>query len=138
VKVWGCLTPQKQKNRRRAENDDLLWIKTGNFNYAAQFPESSNLAKFGEATQNLTLKELAERFLALKETEVANTSINTYRTIIKNVLAVAGSNILASAVNKEKLLEIRKELLTGHHLPKPQYETKEPWTLGGNGQQLHD
>ena len=32
----------------------------------------------GEARQDLTIKELAEKFLALKETEVAKTSLNTY------------------------------------------------------------
>lgn len=119
-------TPKNRKTAGELRTSICYAIKTGNFNYAEQFPDSLNLSKFGEATQNLTLKELADRFLALKETEVAGTSINTYRTIIKNVLAVAGNNILASAVNKEKLLEIRKELLTGHHLPRPQYEVKEP------------
>ena len=61
-------------------------IKTGVFDYAKQFPSSRNLEKFGEARQDLTIKELAEKFLAMKETEVAKTSLNTYRAVIKNIL----------------------------------------------------
>lgn len=35
------------------------------------FPPHTIWKKFGEARQDLTIKELAEKFLALKETEVA-------------------------------------------------------------------
>ncbi|AMH30284.1 hypothetical protein DHB4_07865 [Escherichia coli K-12] len=92
-------------------------IKTGVFDYAKQFPSSRNLEKFGEARQDLTIKELAEKFLALKETEVAKTSLNTYRAVIKNILSIIGEKNLASSINKEKLLEVRKELLTGYQIP---------------------
>lgn len=91
-------------------------IKTGVFDYAKQFPSSRNLEKFGEARQDLTIKELAEKFLALKETEVAKTSLNTYRAVIKNILSIIGEKNLASSINKEKLLEVRKELLTGYQI----------------------
>lgn len=78
-------------------------IKTGVFDYAKQFPSSRNLEKFGEARQDLTIKELAEKFLALKETEVAKTSLNTYRAVIKNILSIIGEKNLASSINKEKI-----------------------------------
>lgn len=82
--------------------------------------------KFGEARQDLTIKELAEKFLALKETEVAKTSLNTYRAVIKNILSIIGEKNLASSINKEKLLEVRKELLTGYQIPKSNYIVTQP------------
>lgn len=66
--------PDTAKNRRVAGElraSVCYAIKTGVFDYAKQFPSSRNLEKFGETRQDLTIKELAEKFLALKETEVA-------------------------------------------------------------------
>ncbi|AFJ47305.1 Arm DNA-binding domain-containing protein [Shimwellia blattae] len=119
-------TPKNRKVAGELRTSICYAIKTGHFDYASQFPDSANLVKFGEASQDLTLRELADKFLSLKETEVAETSIGTYRTVVKNVLAIVGPKILASAVNKEKLMEIRKELLTGYQLPRPNYTVKEP------------
>ncbi|WP_126737896.1 Arm DNA-binding domain-containing protein, partial [Escherichia coli] len=62
--------PDTAKNRRVAgelRSSVCYAIKTGVFDYAKQFPSSRNLEKFGEARQDLTIKELAEKFLALKE-----------------------------------------------------------------------
>lgn len=119
-------TPKNRKVAGELRTSICYAIKTGNFNYAAQFPESANLSRFGESSQELTLREMADRFLSLKETEVAETTIKTYRAVVKNVLAIVGPKILASSVNKEKLMEIRKELLTGYQLPKQQYSVKTP------------
>ncbi|HAN4025025.1 TPA: Arm DNA-binding domain-containing protein, partial [Escherichia coli] len=121
--------PDTAKNRRVAgelRSSVCYAIKTGVFDYAKQFPSSRNLEKFGEARQDLTIKELAEKFLALKETEVAKTSLNTYRAVIKNILSIIGEKNLASSINKEKLLEVRKELLTGYQIPKSNYIVTQP------------
>lgn len=121
--------PDTAKNRRVAGElraSVCYAIKTGVFDYAKQFPSSRNLEKFGEARQDLTIKELAEKFLALKETEVAKTSLNTYRAVIKNILSIIGEKNLASSINKEKLLEVRKELLTGYQIPKSNYIVTQP------------
>jgi integrase len=77
----------------------------------------------------LTIGELAEKYLSLKETDVASTSIKTYRTIIKNVLLILGEKTIASSISKERILEVRKELLTGYQLPKTQYVVTEPGVL---------
>ncbi len=121
--------PDTAKNRRVAGElraSVCYAIKTGVFDYAKQFPSSRNLEKFGETRQDLTIKELAEKFLALKETEVAKTSLNTYRAVIKNILSIIGEKNLASSINKEKLLEVRKELLTGYQIPKSNYIVTQP------------
>jgi integrase len=40
-------------------------IKTGNFNYAAQFPDSPNLKRFGVESKEITVLELANKWLEL-------------------------------------------------------------------------
>ena len=57
--------PDTAKNRRVAgelRSSVCYAIKTGVFDYAKQFPSSRNLEKFGEARQDLTIKELAEKY----------------------------------------------------------------------------
>ncbi|WP_213840363.1 Arm DNA-binding domain-containing protein, partial [Escherichia coli] len=52
--------PDTAKNRRVAGElraSVCYAIKTGVFDYAKQFPSSRNLEKFGEARQDLTIKE---------------------------------------------------------------------------------
>ena len=105
--------PDTAKNRRVAgelRSSVCYAIKTGVFDYAKQFPSSRNLEKFGEARQDLTIKELAEKFLALKETEVAKTSLNTYRAVIKNILSIIGEKNLASSINSKRTA---RAVLTG-------------------------
>lgn len=119
-------TPKNRKVAGELRTSICYAIKTGNFNYAMQFPSSKKLERFGEANQELTIGELASKFLRLKEAEVAETSMNTYRRVIRNTLNIVGSNVLASSFNKERLLEIRKELLTGYQLPNGQYAVSEP------------
>lgn len=121
--------PDTAKNRKIAgelRTSIVYAVKTGTFNYASQFPNSPNLQRFGEVSKALTIGELAEKYLSLKETDVASTSIKTYRTIIKNVLLILGEKTIASSISKESILEVRKELLTGYQLPKTQYVVTEP------------
>lgn len=121
--------PDTAKNRKIAgelRTSIVYAVKTGTFNYASQFPNSPNLQRFGEVSKALTIGELAEKYLSLKETDVASTSIKTYRTIIKNVLLILGEKTIASSISKERILEVRKELLTGYQLPKTQYAVTEP------------
>lgn len=119
-------TPKNRKMAGELRTSITYAVKTGTFNYAAQFPNSPNLHRFGEVSKELTIAELAEKFLSLKETDVAATSMKTYRTILKNVLLILGERTIASSINKERILEVRKELLTGYQLPKTQYIVTEP------------
>ena len=51
---------------------------------------------------------MANHKSSLKETEVAKTSLNTYRAVIKNILSIIGEKNLASSINKEKLQPSRE------------------------------
>ncbi|MDF3737234.1 Arm DNA-binding domain-containing protein, partial [Enterobacter hormaechei] len=98
-------------------------IKTGTFIYSSQFPNSKNLQRFGESRQEVTIGELAGRWLALKEMEVAESSLNTYARVIANVMAIIGHGALLSSITKESMLEVRKELLTGYQVMKKGHKT---------------
>lgn len=117
----GLGVPDTPKNRKVAgdlRTSICYAIKTGTFNYSAQFPDSKNLGKFGEARQEITISELCAKWLSLKEMEVAESSLRTYMAVTANVIAVIGAGALLSSITKEKILEVRKELLTGYHVLK--------------------
>lgn len=71
----------------------------------------------------MTIGELAGRWLALKEMEVAESSLNTYARVIANVMAIIGHGALLSSITKESMLEVRKELLTGYQVMKKGHKT---------------
>lgn len=119
-------TPKNRKVAGELRTSICYAVKTGTFSYATQFPDSPNLSRFGEVRKSLTIGELSEKFLSLKVTEVAETSIKTYRTVLRNVLSIIGSDTLAASVSKETLMSLRKELLTGFQLPRGSYTVNEP------------
>ncbi len=84
-----------------------------------QFPSSRNLEKFCEARQDLTIKKLAEKFLALKKKLKSQKHHSTHTVaVIKNTEHNRVKKILPHRLIKKKLLEVRKELLTGYQIPK--------------------
>ncbi|TXE41381.1 site-specific integrase [Serratia marcescens] len=108
--------PDTAKNRRIA--GDLRAaicydIKTGRFDYTDRFPNSRNLAKFGIERNEITLNQLAEKWLSIKEMELATSTKGKYESKIANTLPFIGVNRLASSVRQEDILVARKEMLTG-------------------------
>jgi len=116
-------TPRNRKVAGELRTSICYAIKTGTFNYSAQFPNSKNLQRFGEARQEVTIGELSSKWLALKEMEVAESSLNTYGRVIANVMAILGPGTLLSSITKESILEVRKELLTGYQVMKKGHKT---------------
>ncbi|WP_063962150.1 tyrosine-type recombinase/integrase, partial [Enterobacter hormaechei] len=92
-------------------------IRTGTFEYAAQFPDSPNLKTFGVGKKEITVSELAEKWLDLKRMEICANALNRYESVTRNMVPRIGGNRLVSAVTKEELLYIRKDLLIGHQMP---------------------
>ncbi|WP_312077201.1 site-specific integrase [Leclercia sp.] len=118
--------PDTTKNRKVAGElraSVCFSIKTGGFNYAAQFPDSPNLKKFGVESKEITVIELARKWLELKKMEISTNAFGRYQSIIRNMLPRIGENRLASSVTQEDLLFIRKDLLTGHQVLKKGHQT---------------
>ncbi|HDS9898464.1 TPA: DUF3596 domain-containing protein [Klebsiella aerogenes] len=129
LRIWfiykGCRVreslgvPDTPKNRKLAgelRSSVCFLIKTGSFNYAEKFPSSPNLKKFGAETKEITVFELANKWLELKKMEITSNAFGRYKSIIRNMIPRIGESRLASSVTKEDLLFIRKELLTGYQL----------------------
>ena len=116
-------TPKNRKVAGELRASVCFSIKTGNFNYAAQFPDSPNLKKFGVESKEITVMELAKKWLELKRMEISTNAMSRYTSIARNMVPRIGGDRLASAVTQEDLLFIRKELLTGYHVLKTGQKT---------------
>lgn len=111
--------PDTIKNRKIAgdlRTSVCFAIRTGTFDYAAQFPASPHLKTFGLGNKEITVKELEEKWLDLKKMEISTNALHRYESILRNVVPRIGGKRLVSAVTKEELLYIRKELLTGYQV----------------------
>ncbi|EFB4108288.1 site-specific integrase [Escherichia coli O53] len=109
--------PDTIKNRKIAgelRTSVCFAIRTGTFNYAAQFPESPHLKTFGVDKKEITVKELEKKWLDLKRMEISSNALNRYESVVRNVVPRIGGNRLVASVTKEELLYVRKDLLTGH------------------------
>lgn len=109
--------PDTAKNRKIAgelRTSVCFAIRTGTFDYAAQFPDSTNLKLFGVGKKEITVKELEGKWLDLKKMEICANALNRYESIIRNFIPRLGENRLVTSVTKEELLYIRKDLLTGY------------------------
>lgn len=109
--------PDTAKNRKIAgelRTSVCFAVRTGNFDYAARFPDSPNLKVFGVGSKEITVKELEIKWLDLKKMEISANALNRYESVARNVVPLIGARRLVSAVTKEELLYIRKDLLTGY------------------------
>ncbi|TDX14588.1 integrase [Buttiauxella sp. BIGb0552] len=111
-------TPKNRKSAGELRSSVAFAIKTGTFNYAAQFPSSSNLMKFGEERNDITVKDLAEKWISLKEMDICNNTMGRYQSALRNTIPMIGASTLITSVNQERMLSLRKELLTGVQNPK--------------------
>jgi integrase len=105
------------KNRVRAGElraSVCFEIKMGTFNYATRFPESPNLKKFGGGSRDITVQEIADKWLSLKELEIAKSTMDRYESKVRNTIPFIGGGRLAASVRQEEILAARKELLTGY------------------------
>ncbi|HIE3104077.1 TPA: Arm DNA-binding domain-containing protein, partial [Klebsiella pneumoniae] len=107
--------PDTAKNRKVAgelRTSVCFAIRMGTFDYAAQFPNSPNLKTFGICKKDITVKFLSEKWLELKRMEICANAINRYESVVRNMLLRIGGNKLASSVNREDLLYVRKDMLS--------------------------
>lgn len=111
--------PDTAKNRKVAGDlraSVCFAIRMGSFDYAARFPNSSNLKTFGLGKKDITVRELSEKWLGLKKMEITANAMGRYQSVMKNCLQVLGGERFASAVTQEDVLIFRRELLTGFQL----------------------
>ena len=109
--------PETAKNRKIAGElrvSVCFAIRTGSVDYAEQFPDSPNLKIFGLGKKEITVKELEEKWLDLKKMEISANAHKRYESVVAVVVPLIGATRLVTAIEKEELLYIRKELLMGY------------------------
>ncbi|WFW58757.1 site-specific integrase [Citrobacter freundii] len=109
--------PDTAKNRKIAGElrvSVCFAIRTGSFDYAERFPDSHNLKIFGLGKKEITVKELEEKWLDLKKMEISANAHKRYESVVAVVVPLIGATRLVTAIEKEELLYIRKELLMGY------------------------
>lgn len=111
--------PDTAKNRKivsELRTAVLFEIKMGSFDYAARFPDSPNLKRFGVEKREITIRELAEKWLGLKQMEISANTFGRYLSALNSGVPILGGNKLVSSVLQEDVLLFRKELLTGYQI----------------------
>lgn len=111
-------TPKNRKMAGELRASVCFEIKTGRFNYAAQFPNSPSLLRFGVAERQVSVAELSVKWLELKKVEICSNAHARYRSVMKNMLPRLGPSRMISSFTKEDMLNIRRELLTGYQILK--------------------
>lgn len=118
--------PDTAKNRKVAgdlRTSVCFAIRMGSFDYAAQFPNSPNLKNFGIEKKDIAVQALADKWLELKSMEISANALSRYQSVVRVMLPHIGGKRLISTITKEDLLGIRKELLTGYCVPRPNRKT---------------
>lgn len=62
----------------------------GSFDYAQRFPSSPNLKRFGEEKKEVTVDELAEKWLGLKQMEISSNTFGRYQSAINCSVPILG------------------------------------------------
>ena len=88
-------TPKNRKIAGELRASVCFAIKTGSFNYAAQFPDSPNLKKLGLEKKEIRVAELAEKWLQLKKMEITTNAFGRYCSV------VIGSDVSSNHLIKE-------------------------------------
>lgn len=109
-------TPKNRKIAGELRTSIGFAIKTGTFNYAAQFPQSPNLKKFGITGQDITLGVISAKWLDLKRMEITENAFRRYKSYIKITQENLGTERLLSSISHEDILTLRMELLTGYQV----------------------
>lgn len=107
--------PDTPKNRKLAGElrvSITYKIKTGVFNYAEQFPASRHSQQAAK-NQHVTIKEMCEKYLSLKEPTISPISNKNFRARLKTVCLLLGPDLLVSDIRQEDVLAVRNELLNG-------------------------
>ena len=113
-KILGV--PDTAKNRKIAgelRTSVCFAIRTGSFDYAAQFPDSPNLQAFGVSKKEITVKELEEKWLDLKRMEISANAFNRYESVARTMVPKIGGSRLVSSVTKRNCCISGKICLPG-------------------------
>ncbi|MFL0339212.1 tyrosine-type recombinase/integrase [Enterobacter ludwigii] len=109
-------TPKNRKIAGELRTSICYAIRTGTFDYTAQFPNSPRAQVNDDRKLKTTVSELAYKWLALKQTVLAKNTHMRYTSYVKMCLRILDDEMPISALTHEDLMSLRHELLTGYQL----------------------
>lgn len=111
--------PDTLKNRKIAgelRTSICYAIRTGNFDYSAQFPNSPRAQVNNDSKLKTSVSEFANKWLSLKQTVLAKNTHMRYTSYVKMCLRILDDEKPISSLTHEDLMSLRHELLTGYQL----------------------
>ncbi|HAS1005470.1 TPA: site-specific integrase [Enterobacter cloacae] len=109
-------TPKNRKIAGELRTSICYAIRTGTFDYNAQFPNSPRAKVKDDRKLKTSVSELAYKWLALKQTVLAKNTHMRYTSYVKMCLRILDDEMPISSLTHEDLMSLRHELLTGYQL----------------------
>lgn len=109
-------TPKNRKIAGELRTSICYAIRTGTFDYNAQFPNSPRAKVKDDRKLKTSVSELAYKWLALKQTVLAKNTHMRYTSYVKMCLRILDDEMPISSLTHEDLVSLRHELLTGYQL----------------------
>lgn len=105
-------TPKNRKAAGELRTAITYRIQTGAFSYKEQFPQSKRY-ETDRSKQSVTIKEMCEKYLALKQPTISAITLKNFRARLKTVYLLLGEDVPISSIRQEDVLRVRNELLNG-------------------------
>jgi len=105
-------TPKNSKAAGELRTAITYRIKTGSFSYEEQFPESRRVSA-QSSVKGITLKQMCENYLALKEPSITPITMKNFSATLKTVWILLGEDRMVSTNTQEDVMKVRIELLKG-------------------------
>jgi len=113
--------PDTARNRKAAgelRQSIVYAIRLGNFDYAKQFPDSTNGELFATtAIRDITVADLIKKYMSLKQPELTLNAYTRYLIKLETCCQIVGPARMASSIRSVDILHLRNELLLGQHRP---------------------
>ncbi|HED2472023.1 TPA: DUF3596 domain-containing protein [Enterobacter mori] len=109
-------TPKNRKVAGELRTSICYAIRTGTFDYTAQFHNSPRAQVNDDRKLKASVSELAYKWLALKQTVLAKNTHMRYTSYMKMCLRILDDEMPISSLTHEDLMSLRHELLTGYQL----------------------
>lgn len=109
-------TPKNRKVAGELRTSICYAIRTGNFDYSSQFPNSPRAQESNDHKLKISISEMAHKWLALKQTVLAKNTHMRYTSYVKMCLRILDDAKPISTLTHEDMMSLRHELLTGFQL----------------------
>lgn len=108
------ITKANIRHASRLREAILHEITIGTFDYAKHFPNSKAAKQLAarQPLRNITLRELVERYLVIKEVDLGDPAKRSYRSKLRGIVRYLGPNRSVSTLLPEDLQDWRRHIIS--------------------------